>query len=191
MANTPEYVSVGKPGVQGGIWRAPVGTALPTDAVTALPAAYVCLGFISEDGVEADKSVNTTEVKAWGGDTVMTTQDGSTDTVAFTMIEDMNLEARKTFYGDSNVSGTLQTGITTKSNNLDLGEHVYVIEKILQGGVLERTVYPRGKVTARGTVKYSDSEIIGLNVTITGLQDSSGNTSYTYTQTAPTATEGD
>ena len=38
-------------GVKGGyIFTAPVGTALPTDYTTALPEAWKCLGYISEDG---------------------------------------------------------------------------------------------------------------------------------------------
>ena len=38
-------------GVKGGyIFTAPAGTALPTDYRTALPEAWKCLGYISEDG---------------------------------------------------------------------------------------------------------------------------------------------
>ena len=44
-------VTAGKPKVGGALFRAPAGTALPTDAVTALAEAYKCLGYVSEDGV--------------------------------------------------------------------------------------------------------------------------------------------
>ena len=49
-ANSTDNVSSTK-GVRGGyIFVAPAGTALPTDYSTALPSAFKCLGFISEDG---------------------------------------------------------------------------------------------------------------------------------------------
>ena len=60
-------VSTGKPNVAGGIFRAPKGTALPTDATTALGAAFVNLGYISDAGVENDNEMTVNEIKAWGG----------------------------------------------------------------------------------------------------------------------------
>lgn len=48
MANTASYVSTGKPGVAGGVWVAPLGTTLPTDATTALDTTkFTCLGYVS------------------------------------------------------------------------------------------------------------------------------------------------
>lgn len=67
-------VTAGKPKVGGALFRAPAGTALPTDAVTALAEAYKCLGYVSEDGVTNSTSIDSDEVKAWGGDTVLTPQ---------------------------------------------------------------------------------------------------------------------
>ena len=37
------YVTAGKPKVGGAIWRAPVGTPIPSDAKTALNAAFKSL----------------------------------------------------------------------------------------------------------------------------------------------------
>ena len=49
--NNKKNVSLGKPKKTGCLYYAPAGTALPADATTALPAAYTCVGYLSEDGV--------------------------------------------------------------------------------------------------------------------------------------------
>ena len=42
-------VSAAKPKVGGAVWRAPLGTPLPTDAKSALNEAFESLGYISSE----------------------------------------------------------------------------------------------------------------------------------------------
>ena len=49
-------VTAAKPKVGGAVWRAPLGTTLPTDAKTALDKAFKSLGYISSDGLTNAKS---------------------------------------------------------------------------------------------------------------------------------------
>lgn len=186
MPNKNTNVTAGKPKVGGSLYRAPIGTVLPTDATTALAEAFTCLGYISEDGLTNDNSPESENIKAWGGDTVLTVYTSKEDTFGFTMIEALNVEVLKTIYGDKNVSGTLSTGITVKANSADLDEYIWVVEMVLRGGVLKRIVIPDAKVSEVGTITYADGDAVGYETTLQCAPDAEGNTHYEYIK-APAA----
>ena len=89
-------VTAAKPKVSGAVFAAPVGSTLPTAVGTTLDAAFKELGYISEDGLTNGNSPESTTIKAWGGDTVLTIQTSKEDTFGFTLIEALNLDVLKT-----------------------------------------------------------------------------------------------
>ena len=180
--NNTANVTAGKPKIGGAIFRAPKGTTLPTDATTALGQGFECLGYVSEDGLTNDNTPETEQIRAWGGDTVLVIQSSKDDTFGFTLIEAMNVAVLKTIYGEDNVSGTLETGITVNANNAELDEYVWAIDMILRGDVQKRIVIPAGKVSEVGTITYADGSAVGYETTLQAMPDANGNTHYEYIQ---------
>lgn len=176
MAN----VTTGKPAVTGGVYAAAAGTSAPTDATTSLAAAFKNLGYVSEDGLTNSNSPEIENIKAWGGDIVLTPITEKADTFHFTLIEAENEEVLKIVYGSSNITGTIATGLTVKANADEYASHVWVFEMILANNILKRVVVPDGVITEVGDITYVDGEAVGYELTITGRPDSSGNTHYEY-----------
>jgi hypothetical protein len=183
--NNALNVTTGKPKKAGAVYRAPLGTTLPTDASTALNSAFKCLGYVSEEGVKNNNSPESDSVKAWGGDTVLHVQTGKPDTFAFTLLEVMNEEVLKAVYGDSNVTVTAADTTNPKqiaivANADEQAECSWVIEMIMTNDSLKRIVIPNGKVTEVGEISYNDSDATGYATTVSCVPDSDGNTHYEY-----------
>ena len=159
-------VSTGKPKVTGGIYRAPKGTTLPTDATTALSSAFVNLGYVSEEGVSNANDMDVAEIKAWGGVIVYRPLNSLNDQFTLSLIETENADVLKAVYGADNVevdaSGNIE--VTVKAD--DPEEAVWVIELALRGGIPRRIVIPEGAITAREAITYNDSDPIAHGITI-------------------------
>ena len=184
--NTVTNVTAGKPKVTGAVYRAPLGSTIPTNATSDLASAYTCLGYCSDAGLVNSNTRENTEIKAWGGDTVLNIQTGKTDTFKLTLVEALNVDVLKAVFGDSNVSGALATGITVNVNATELTDSIWVIDMVMRNNALKRIVIPIGKITELGDTTYSDNAAVGYDVTIGATPDSSGNTHYEYIKSAST-----
>ena len=184
MAQTVSNVSTAKPNISGAIYVAPKGTALPTDSVTALDAAFKSMGYVSEDGVTNTNSPTTETIKAWGGDTVIVYRSEKPDTFQYTLLEALNMDVLKYVYGSDNVTGTLAAGITIEANNASDEEFAVVIDMIMREGAIKRIAIPNGSVSEVAAINYRDNEAVGYNTTLTCMPDADGNTHYEYIKKA-------
>lgn len=183
-ANNEALVSTGKPKVGGAIFVADVGSTLPTNATSELAAAFVGLGYCEEGGLTQSRSASTESVKAWGGDTVLASENEVEETTKFTLIQVMDVNVLKEIFGAENVTGDLQNGITIKSGAKGHEARAWVFDLILKNNALKRIVVPKGTITEVGDVVYNDTDPVGYPVTITASSDSESNLHYEYIQAA-------
>lgn len=192
MANTVSNVTASKPKISGGIYVAPIGTTLPTSADGTLATAFVCLGYIGDEGVTNNNTMTSTTVKAWGGDTVLTTQSDIEDTFEFSLLEGLNVNVLKTVFGDDNVSGSLAEGLKVVCNAQELEDKEWVVDMVMRGNTLKRIVIPCGRVTNKEAVNYTDNDVAGFGITVTAFPDATEDhcTHYEYIKTPSVAAEG-
>lgn len=180
MANNADFVSTGKPKIGGAVFNAPTGTTLPTSATAVLNEAFVSMGYCSDDGLRNNTGITSSNIKAWGGDTVLAVQEGRDDIYTVTLIESVNINVLKAVFGAENVSGTLEEGISVRKNSAELDVSSWVFDMILKNGIAKRIVIPSGQVTNVGEITYADADVIGYQVTITATPGTDGDTSKEY-----------
>lgn len=176
-APTAANVRVALPLATGAVLAGPIGTAIPTNATTAPNAALLATGWVGESGVTETISADTTNVVAWGGDTVRTIQTSHDLTYKLTFLETNDL-VLKEVYGQENVTVT-SGALAVLINSRPLPHRVYVIE-VKDGDRRGRIVIPDGQITARGDVVYVHTDAVKYEVTITAYPDTSGNKAYIY-----------
>lgn len=185
MVNSTAAVVAGRAKSTGGAYNGITGTALPTDAVTALNAAFKTMGYIGDDGLTETIGRETDTIKAWGGDVVKVVQTDFAVTYKLTLLEALTSDAMKAVFGSTNVTATAgasmhgaQLAISVKSTPLTKSEWVFEVQ---DGLVIVRVVLPNAQVIAIDDITYNDGSVIGYPITIQAFPDSSGVNAYKYT----------
>lgn len=180
MANTATNVTTGKPNISGAVYVAPIGTTLPTDATTALDNAFVCLGYVSEDGLENNNDMDVSAIKAWGGMIVYRSLNELDDNFVLTLIESENTDVLKAVYGSNNVTVDANGNVTVAVKADDPEENVWVFELALRNSRAKRIVIADGAITAREAITYNDSDAVGYGITVSAYPDANGETHKEY-----------
>lgn len=176
-----QNVTTGKPKITGAIFRAPIGTPLPTSATEALDAAFLELGYVSEDGVTNNNTATTETTYDWGGTPVLNEQTEKPDEWTYTLIEALNPNVLGTVYGDENVTYNAAAGtIHVRAGATQVPDQVYVIDMRLRGGAMKRTVIPIGSLGEVGEIVYNRTDPVGYPITIKGMDDGTGLTHHEY-----------
>lgn len=166
MANngnaSSKNVVLAKPlSVVGGVFVAPAGTALPSDASTELGEAFKTLGFITSDAVTRTVDRSVEKVYAWGGYLIASTLNEVSCEVSFNCAEYLNEQAQKLLYGSSNVSVTDDAGtrkMTITGKLTELPEEVVLVIDVKGQGAQGRIIYPHFLVTELEDVQLAETE---------------------------------
>ena len=158
MAQVAENVRVG---VDGIIAKAPTTTALPTNATTALAAAFVDLGYVSEDGVTKSTSTTIENIRAWQrADIVRTSVTESDSTLTFTLIETKK-EVIEAYLG-----GTVdEDGGIVENPAVNRPRELWVLD-VIDGDQIIRLVMPQAQITEIGDEVFANGQPIGYEITL-------------------------
>lgn len=186
--NDSTMVSLGKFKVGGYAYWAPAGTALPTDASTALPAAFKLLGYLSKDGLTNTADTDTTEIKDANGTTVMKVITSYTESYQFALLEVLRAEAAKLRYNTGAVTGT-DKSMTIKHQMPSDEDFVLVFEIAMTGNVKDRLVIGNGTRAEFGDrqVHVGDAQV--YDVTVSANDMGNGVTAIEYIGVAASASE--
>ena len=147
------------------MYVAPVGTPVPDTIGEALDAAFVDLGYLSDDGVTIKPSIDSKEITAWQNEDVVRRTITRTQEITFTAIE-TNVEVLKLAYASAaTVSGTT----TSFSPGTADGKRAVVIDCV-DGTSFVRHVIAVAQLTDIGDLQYKNGEAVGYQLTLSAYK---------------------
>lgn len=186
MAVNPNDVYVGAPdqATTGAVATAPYGTTLPTDATSSLNNAFVYGGYVTEDGVKLSQDYSTKDIFAWGGASVRKILDTFTGEISYSEME-TNETTLVRLFGSDYVTKTAATTTAGTKLGLKIGAHLPAEQSFVfnmkDGDKKMRIVIPRGRVANYDDVQFVHNDAVSWGVTISCLDDGTGNCIYVYT----------
>lgn len=156
-----------------GIWMAPVGTAAPTDATTALAVDWSTLGYLSEDGVTLSQSTNSEDIYPWQGRSPVRTMITERNlSMEFSMFE-FNEQNLQLYFGmEQAKQGSADSWSLNVVSNAPSQIYSFVID-VADLDVKVRYYIPRGSLSDAGDLEITDAGVMALPVTLKTL-DSAG-----------------
>lgn len=153
----------------GSVYAAPIATTPPTDATTGLNAAFIDLGYVSEDGVTVTIGKNVEEIRAWqSAEPIRRIVTARSMKVSFTLMEwkEWTLEVAT---GGATADNSAQWKLTPPDAD-DLTELAYVVQW-LDGANDYRLYIPRALVVEDVEFNLARTTNAGLPVTLEATVD--------------------
>lgn len=160
-------------GITGELFSALTGSTRPADSTTPLDAAYVGLGYVSEDGVTETHEDTIEDIIAWQNATVVrSVRTESIMRLGLTLIETKG-EVLELYHPGSQIEvvGAGQWKLEVPTPTTDRRQFVL---DVIDGTKHLRIDAANGEVTERGEITYANGEPIGYEITITCYPDPSG-----------------
>lgn len=165
----------------GAVAVAPEGTAMPTDARTALTSAWDDSGYVSEDGLSVTITRSTTPIRDWSKAAVrnLLTEFGGAIAVAFLQVDQF---AAERMFGEDNVTVTAATTSTSEVIKIGIGAELPPIEawcfSMKDGDARIRVCVPRGQMTDVNQIDFKPDAGNVIGGTLTAYDDGTGKSIY-------------
>lgn len=180
MSSSTLQVYAAEPLATGSVRVAPLGTPAPTDATTALDAAFIDLGYVGVDGFTEKNDRKTDNKRSFGGKVVKVLQSEFNSQIEFTLLESTSADTLKAVFGASNVTvvaATTQHGvkITVKKNSKKLPHQSWVIDTTdSELGAAYRNYIADGKVLSVGDIKIVHTDTIEYKLVVEAFEPAGG-----------------
>lgn len=170
----------------GELFLAPVGTALPTAASTALNAAFEGYGYTNEDGVTLSKSVEREGIAAWQSTTPVRYLTTSQELTAACTFLQSNEDILKLWLGsgDFATDGGTPAGFRADVPIDPLGQQFAFVLEWNDGEIVSRLVIPKVEITETGDVSLA-RQATAFPVTFGALAPDSGTVLASWLTTDP------
>jgi hypothetical protein len=158
-------------GVTGHLYKAPVGTTMPTDVTTELNAAFKELGY-TESGPSISADNTTERFTPWQSKVPVREQlTEQMITAAFTLWQ-RNADTLKMAWGGGTVTGTT-TRVFTPPAVPTVNEGAFVFE-IVDGAIIDRHLIERASILLNGEVSFAKNTVTGFPIQLTYLAPAGG-----------------
>lgn len=191
MPNKLNVLTGGPKEFTGGTFRAPLATAVPSDATTALASGFVDGGYVGEDGLTMNIAKSQEKIRDWGKSVVKVIQTEHDVTFNWEYIE-FSKEAAESFFGAENVTFTPGTpavegvGGTPDTLTIEINDKTTPVERwvfeMADGDVDIRVVVPQGQLASEGgEFAFNKNDVIRIPMAIEALKDdATGNNAVMY-----------
>lgn len=177
LVGTPDQLTTGA--ISSGI----LGTTLPTDAVTALDAAFADSGYVSSDGVKLTQDMSTSDINDWSGALVRRVLEKFSGSISWSYIQASAQEWKNSF-GEDYVTVTPATTEHGEQIAIRIGSRLPPAKSwvfnMKDGLTRIRIVCPNAQVTSRDDMQFDATDPISLPITLSCYPDGQGNSIYIY-----------
>lgn len=169
--NSNLVIGQGAGGVDGtGLaWFAPFGSTAPTDATTALNAAFLDAGGISEDGLTVSFEEESTDFRFYGSRSIQRSIITSESQTFQTTFMEHNEVSLAIYHGKSlsAITPAASTGAFSLTTGTASTQKYAAVFQVVDDVRITRIYAPSVQVTARGDLQYSAGNPVQFEVTLT------------------------
>jgi hypothetical protein len=157
----------------GSLWRAPLGTTLPTDSTTAYAAAFTNLGYLSM-GFELSQDLKQKEITAWQTlEIVRLINTSLTRSISFDAIESNNATVALAWGGATITATTAGVYSLAIPDASAVQEAIYGIDWS-DGSTTQRIIIKRGVLKSLPKVKFTREDAIVYSFEIQAITPTDG-----------------